>query len=524
MATANSVNLDALIRRADLAEPGEAAEDISSLPVTQLGPKGLLYPALRKPDFQRETANWRPEQVADLISTFVRRDLIPSVILWRAGQHVFVIDGAHRLSALIAWVHDDFGDKEVSLAFFQGAIPHEQLWAAERTRELVNAEVGSYRDHQMAVEYPQNASEELAERARRIGWLEIPVQWIRNADHDKAEKSFFRINQGGTRIDPVESRILSSRRSALALASRAIVRGGTGHNYWEKFAKAAQDEIEGLGREIHSLLFKPRLALPIKTLDIPVAGAGYGPAVLPFVFDLVNLTNGSPAPEASSKKAVNLPDDPNGATTVEYLKRTRSVVQRLCSNHPSSLGLHPAVYFYSPTGVFQPSALLSFVELIAGWGTPQFFEFTYARREFEAFLLRHRNITEAIRRLGSGQRSRPRVVQFYRRILQRLAEGVSQEELTTEMENDPIFDLFLEAPFLMPPPAEDLGQKFSREMKGGAFLRAALASAPRCPTCSGLLHHNGMQTGHVHARREGGPARLENAQLQHPFCNSTVAQ
>ena len=61
MASTNIVNLDALIQRADLAAPGEASEDIVALSVSQLGPKGLLYPALRKPDFQRETASWSPE-------------------------------------------------------------------------------------------------------------------------------------------------------------------------------------------------------------------------------------------------------------------------------------------------------------------------------------------------------------------------------------------------------------------------------------------------------------------------------
>jgi hypothetical protein len=59
------VNLDALIQRADLAAPGEAAEDIADISILDLDPKGFLYPALRKPDFQRETAGWTPEQVAD---------------------------------------------------------------------------------------------------------------------------------------------------------------------------------------------------------------------------------------------------------------------------------------------------------------------------------------------------------------------------------------------------------------------------------------------------------------------------
>jgi Protein of unknown function DUF262 len=104
----NVVNLDALLPRQDLASPAEASADLEGLKLSDLEP-GLIFAFLRKPDFQRETANWSPEQVADLIETFVKGNIIPSIILWQSGQRVFVIDGAHRLSALIAWVRDDYG-------------------------------------------------------------------------------------------------------------------------------------------------------------------------------------------------------------------------------------------------------------------------------------------------------------------------------------------------------------------------------------------------------------------------------
>lgn len=270
------VNLDALIRRADMAETGESGEDITSMPITGLEQKGWLYPALRKPDFQRETSNWSAEQVADLISTFLRRELIPAVILWRSGQDVFVIDGAHRLSALIAWVHDDYGDGAVSQVFFQNSIPEQQVQAAQRARDIINGSIGSYREHKDANERPERAKPEVLERAQRLGWQNIDVQWIRSADHDRAEKSFFRINQGGTKIDATEQRILLARTSATALASRSILRGGTGHNYWAKFSAQTQRQVEDLGGEIHHLLFNPTLTLPIRTLDLPMAGNGYG--------------------------------------------------------------------------------------------------------------------------------------------------------------------------------------------------------------------------------------------------------
>jgi Protein of unknown function DUF262 len=102
----NVVNLDALLPRQDLSAPADGSPDLTGIKLGDLGP-GLIYPMLRKPDFQRETSNWTPDQITDLVATFVNGNIIPAIILWQSGNRVFVIDGAHRLSALIAWVNDD---------------------------------------------------------------------------------------------------------------------------------------------------------------------------------------------------------------------------------------------------------------------------------------------------------------------------------------------------------------------------------------------------------------------------------
>lgn len=519
----NVVNLDALIRRADLAAIGEQGDDIEVMSINGLEPGGMLYPALRKPDFQRETANWTPDGVADLIVTFAKRELIPAVILWRSGQDVFVIDGAHRLSALIAWVHDDYGDGDISRKFFQNAVPDEQKRNAQRTRELVKVEVGSYDDHRKAITSPEIARADIRERASRLGWERIPVQWIRNADHEKAEKAFFRINQGGQTIDPVERRILQARGSATALASRAILRGGTGNEYWKAFDAETRAAIEDLGREVQTLLFEPTLTLPIKTLDIPVAGQGYGPRILPTVFDLVNLANRVSVKDSSHKRATSegLPSDPDGETTISYLANVRKVLRRICSTHPSSLGLHPALYFYSRNGTFQSSALLNYVVRFGEWETPDFLKFTQVRAKFEEFILANRGITEAVRRLGSGARSRPRVLSFYRLLITRLSEGVSPKHLAAELAKNPVYEFLVAADNVAD--LLDEGGTFDRDVKGAAYIKQALPTAPKCLTCGGLLHRNGMQVGHKKARREGGSGTLANAGMQHPFCNSTVA-
>lgn len=522
----NFVNLDALIKRADMAETGDPGEDITSMPITGLELKGWLYPALRKPDFQRETSNWSAEQVSDLISTFLRRELIPSVILWRSGQDVFVIDGAHRLSALIAWVHNDYGDGAVSQKFFQNSIPEQQVDAAQRTRDIVNATIGSYREHKDANERPDRARPEVLERAQRLGWQNIDVQWIRNADHGKAEKSFFRINQGGTKIDATEQRILLARTSATALASRSILRGGTGHSYWAKFSADTQRQIEDLGGEIHRLLFEPALTLPIRTLDLPMAGHGYGSHVLPFVFDLVNITNKVQVSDSSNKKVKESEEgflfDDDGNRTISYLTDVRRILYRLCSNHASSLGLHPVLYFYSRNGTFQPSALLSFVILMRDWDTNDFLGFTDVRASFEEFLLSNRSMTEAIRQLGTGNRSRPRIISLYRTIILKLKEGNSPDQVADDLRNHRDFSFLIEPREEAPMLALE-GGAFTRETKGAAFLADALPSAPKCPTCAGLMHRNGMQVGHKQAKRNGGSADVSNAMMQHPFCNSTVS-
>src|SRR5215813_9681685 len=101
----NTVNLDALIPREDFSLTAEDAggQPRSSIAISDLD-AGFFSTSLRKPDFQRETTSWTPQKVVDLVQAYVTGDLIPAVILWQRGSDIFVIDGAHRLSALMAWI------------------------------------------------------------------------------------------------------------------------------------------------------------------------------------------------------------------------------------------------------------------------------------------------------------------------------------------------------------------------------------------------------------------------------------
>lgn len=121
------VNLDALIMREDFnSEHGPAAGEKgkSEASKTDLTKGENFFITLRKPDFQRETAAWSPEQVCNFLESFISGDLIPAVICWQSASRLtFVIDGAHRLSAVIAWLLDDYGAGPESIKFQDNNIP-----------------------------------------------------------------------------------------------------------------------------------------------------------------------------------------------------------------------------------------------------------------------------------------------------------------------------------------------------------------------------------------------------------------
>ena len=65
------------------------------------------------------------------------------------------------------------------------------------------------------------------------------------------------------------------------------------------------------------------------------------------------------------------------------------------------------------------------------------------------------------------------------------------------------------------------GNKFPRETKTAAFIRDALSGVPRCKICGGSRHSHSISIDHIKRRADGGHATLDNAQLTHPYCNTT---
>lgn len=514
------VNLDGLIPREDFeAKPVQSSG--ANLPATQtiteLETGKFFYSVLRKPDFQRETANWTPETVAELIKSFVSDDLVPAIILWRSPSNdVFVIDGSHRLSSLIAWVQDDYGDGKISREFFEHSIPKAQVDAAEKTRKIIKKEVGSYEDLKFAIANPQKAVKpEHINIAKKLGSLAINVQWV-TGDAAKAEHSFFKINQQGTAIDPTELTMLKARSAPNALAARAIIRSGLGHKYWSKFDSKIQDEIEEEAKNVYDNLFRPQLQTPIKTTDIPVAGRAYSAQTLPLIFDLVNLANDA----LMGRIAKEIPKDPNGEETLKFLKTVRKIAYRISGTHPSSLGLHPLVYFYGANGRFQPTTFFGVVALVKELEKADGFNnFTGVRKLFEDFILEHKNLPSQItQKYGSGLKGYGRILKLYQLVLGDLQKGTNSADIEKAiLTND-------ELKFLQLAPDEKPGfahKDFSTDTKSATFITEAISSLVTCKICGAYMHSNSITIDHAKDKKEGGVGSPANAQLAHPYCNST---
>lgn len=528
MAT-NLVNLDALIARADLADADadtSGAPKTATIRVTDLKEDAFFYRSLRKPDFQRETANWSPKKIAELVKTFLNHELVPAIILWESGPNVFVIDGAHRLSALISWVQDDYGDGLRSRKFFENFVPLEQERAAQQTRSLIQKAVGKYSDHEIAMTHPGTSPPELVDRALRLGSMVMELQWVRAPNAEKAAASFFKINQEATPIDKTELQILKARRTSKAIAARAIVRNGRGHQYWSHFSKDTCDAIRSDAEQIYKLLFSPPLEQPIKTLDLPFAGRGYGSNALPLIFDLVGIATEDGS--GKSKKAAdgeNLPEDEDGSQTLLDLKKVKRLMERVTGTSPASLGLHPALYVYGRSGNHQPTAflgLISFIKNIELSGRLRLF--TERRGKFEAFLLENRGIISAVvHKLGSGGRSIPKLVDLYNRILELVETEPNAEAVFSklgEVREFSFLAILLQADDQSE--VDDQGTDFSRNAKSAVFLKSALGTPVLCPICEGLMHKNSMTVDHIERKAEGGQGIPSNGQMTHPYCNSTI--
>jgi hypothetical protein len=526
---AEKLTLDAMIKRADFFQKS-AGEDVGfatstkqipSLNFDNLRSDSNFVMSLRKPEFQRETNQWSVDQTLGFIQSFVEGYFVPSVILWQSTDgFAFVIDGAHRLSALRAWMEDDYGDRAISQTFFGGEISNSQKKIAKKLREKISTTVGTYhslkdkltaRHANPAIRYDDLVNV----RLKNVSSRALELQWV-EGDANVAEASFFKINTQGTALDKTEEALLRNRDRSIAVAARSIVRAGTGHKYWSKFGADKVTQIERLSKEIHHLYFRPEVDLPLKTLQVPLGGVT---STLDSVATIIKLLSITESKVGSGRiQLEGSSEDNQGDATILVLKNCLKILNRMTGNESSSLGLHHAVYFYSERGKQIPELFLGMASLIKSKllnNDNNFFKkFTSVRRSLEDYLLEHKQvITQALSAVHSVNRT------------DRMSDVFSYLIGTFADNGTPTLEGLFEAAKLKGTVVQ-FQQKvesktFSEESKSKIFLREKFKTMMSCPICKGYFEPSiSTSYDHIIRKSEGGTGEHTNGQMVHPFCNT----
>jgi hypothetical protein len=97
-------------------------------------------------------------------------------------------------------------------------------------------------------------------------------------------------------------------------------------------------------------LWTPILTVPIKTLDLPVAGANYSAYTLPLLFQFISLANEETLLHKKiTAKDIESPNgevDKDGDATIEHLHKVRKIADRISSKD------YPAVWAFIPQSTF----------------------------------------------------------------------------------------------------------------------------------------------------------------------------
>ena len=516
-----TVTLDALIPREDfdiITQSGsmENTRNKATLSIEDLKYDSFFFSTLRKPIFQRETNEWEPSKVYGIIESFLNGELIPAIILWRSQSgYIFVIDGAHRLSSLAAWINDDYGDGSISRDYYNNFIVTEQLETANNIRKMINERIGSFSDLFKITRNPNLAkNDEQKTYAKNLGALALQLQWV-DGDANKAEESFLKINQSATKISDAELELIINRSKDYAIASRAIVRAGMGYKYWSGFSEKGEANVQNISKDIHMLLFGSG---KVNTNDInsfTIGGFQSSSLTLDVVTQTVKICN--------DIKNDNDAKEGNEINVLNCLKNTLKILQYINSNEPFSLGIHPFVYFYSDIGKHKIGSFYGFLlfikELIS---KNNLNDFISIRSNFEKVIYDYSFLAQQIiRKYRQSKKAYTHMADYYIAIMEILLQNnqLSPKEVVEKLKKKSDFkDLQTE---IIDNSKIQVKGNFSRGIKQQIKLQTFVKSLSKCAICGGYLTTQSLSIDYIQRKAEGGNNKITNGQVTHLYCNTT---
>jgi len=221
--------------------------------------------------------------------------------------------------------------------------------------------------------------------------------------------------------------------------------------------------------------------------------------------------------------------DVDGSETVIVLEKTNKLLNWITGNDKGSLGLHPAVYFYSASGRHVNPMFLGTLLLVAKrlkFNDKDFFKrFTSIRANLEKTLIKNKPILASlVNRAGHKKRT-----EYYCSLFESMIDYLlSLKKKGAEMNGyflseAEILQLAHFEGNILAGSSITNATKISEDAKNAVFIDTALSSAITCPICYGYLDPSkSVSYDHIIRVEDGGKGSAKNAQLTHPYCNMSI--
>jgi len=145
--------------------------------------------------------------------------------------------------------------------------------------------------------------------------------------------------------------------------------------------------------------------------------------------------------------------------------------------------------------------------------------FISIRPKFEEFLLKFDYLIQQIfRKYRKVSESYEHIKDFYFAVMEELKHGKTPAVAVETLIKTPKYKYLS----LQSNGDEVTSEEFTRERKSAVYIKEALSSAPKCNICGGYIHTNSITIDHKKRKEDGGIGSIENGQITHPYCNTTL--
>ncbi|WP_122574979.1 GmrSD restriction endonuclease domain-containing protein [Pseudomonas viridiflava] len=554
------VHLDHLIKRQNLrytkpkklehSEFHSPQKSDSNIRFSDIQQEEGWFSRLVKPDFQRATSAWTPDGCADFLNSVVRRRIIPSIILWRNDETglVYVLDGAHRLSVLRAWMTDDWGDKAND--FYAKSENHtEIITAAHEARELINKKVGAFMDFSEAAkelwEITDKGEAPLRKMStQRFGMAKfytdivhssrtLHAQW-EAGNYEAAEESFLAINRQGAPLDDLESNLIEYRNGSFSRITMSIANAGAPGHYWPK--PTSTDELskhvidlassfDNRCHTLHNILFVPPFDTKIKDINVPfMVAPGHFRKHQHLVEALPLLSDGITATKESLPNLLSKDYKSSAENIILNAEATLTKLEDKIShlsnneNNPNSLSLVPLIYWYNKQGSYVRALFYGFCHWLLSGSSEDIkmrkIAFSAVRGELELVFINYKNeFSDIQHRGGAGLKSTFKIASAIQDIIEVLINTESTEETSSKIKK-----IFGKPQTL--DKKENTGRSFTIRTKAEINIREMLTSSIKCQICEGVLDlKQSVQYDHIDHYSKSFNSAPSNGRPTHPFCN-----